>query len=65
MWTCSTKLPARSGTVVATYSLDWAPRHTFEAGLSATARWYFENRAWSEGVQQGRYDRGRLGVLNP
>ena len=37
-------------------------RHTFEAGLAATARWYLEHRDWSEQVQGGRYDRQRLGT---
>jgi dTDP-glucose 4,6-dehydratase len=28
--------------------LDWAPQHSFEQGLSATVRWYIENRLWWE-----------------
>jgi dTDP-glucose 4,6-dehydratase len=24
----------------------WTPRHTFESGLQATVKWYFDNRAW-------------------
>jgi len=42
--------------------LGWAPRHTFEDGLRETARWYLDHRDWCEGVQSGRYDRGRLGL---
>jgi dTDP-glucose 4,6-dehydratase len=42
--------------------LGWAPRHTFEQGLEQTARWYLEHRGWCEQVQQGRYDRSRLGL---
>ena len=42
--------------------LGWAPRHAFEDGLAATARWYLEHGDWSAAVQAGRYDRGRLGV---
>jgi dTDP-glucose 4,6-dehydratase len=42
--------------------LGWAPRHTFEAGLRETVRWYIENRDWCEQVQAGRYDRERLGL---
>jgi dTDP-glucose 4,6-dehydratase len=42
--------------------LAWSPRHTFEDGLMATARWYVEHRDWCEHVQSGRYDRTRLGV---
>ena len=42
--------------------LGWAPRHTFETGLRETARWYLEHREWCLGVQEGRYDRQRLGL---
>jgi dTDP-glucose 4,6-dehydratase len=42
--------------------LGWTPRHTFEDGLEATVRWYLEHRDWCEQVQQGRYDRQRLGL---
>jgi dTDP-glucose 4,6-dehydratase len=42
--------------------LGWAPRHVFEDGLVSTARWYLDHRDWCEGVQAGRYDRGRLGL---
>jgi dTDP-glucose 4,6-dehydratase len=42
--------------------LGWAPRHTFEDGLAATARWYVDRRDWCEAVQAGRYDRQRLGL---
>ena len=42
--------------------LGWTPRHTFEDGLEATVRWYLEHRDWCEQVQQGHYDRQRLGL---
>jgi dTDP-glucose 4,6-dehydratase len=42
--------------------LGWTPRHTFEAGIAQTARWYVEHRDWCAQVQQGRYDRTRLGL---
>ena len=42
--------------------LGWAPRHTFETGLRDTIRWYLEHRDWCDGVQQGRYNRERLGL---
>jgi dTDP-glucose 4,6-dehydratase len=42
--------------------LGWAPRHTFEDGLTATVRWYLDHRDWCEAVQAGRYDRQRLGL---
>jgi dTDP-glucose 4,6-dehydratase len=41
--------------------LGWAPRHTFDAGLRETIRWYVEHRDWCEQVQAGRYNRERLG----
>jgi dTDP-glucose 4,6-dehydratase len=41
--------------------LGWSPRHTFESGLSETVRWYLDHRDWCEQVQQGQYDRERLG----
>jgi dTDP-glucose 4,6-dehydratase len=41
--------------------LGWSPRHTFESGLSETVRWYIDNRDWCQQVQQGHYDRERLG----
>jgi dTDP-glucose 4,6-dehydratase len=42
--------------------LGWAPRHTFETGLRETVKWYLERRDWCDAVQQGKYDRQRLGV---
>ena len=42
--------------------LGWAPRHTFEEGLSETVAWYLTNREWCAGIQEGRYDRQRLGI---
>jgi dTDP-glucose 4,6-dehydratase len=42
--------------------LGWEPRHTFEAGLRETVRWYLEHREWCEAVQAGRYGRERLGL---
>jgi dTDP-glucose 4,6-dehydratase len=42
--------------------LGWTPRHTFEAGLRETVRWYVEHREWCGQIQAGRYDRQRLGL---
>jgi dTDP-glucose 4,6-dehydratase len=43
--------------------LGWTPRHDFEAGIVETVRWYLDNRAWCEAVQEeGRYRRERLGT---
>ena len=44
--------------------LGWAPRHAFEAGLAATARWYLEHPDWCRQVQVA-YHRERLGSLKP
>lgn len=42
--------------------LGWKPRHSFETGLRATARWYLENRSWCDSVQSRGYRRERLGL---
>jgi dTDP-glucose 4,6-dehydratase len=41
--------------------LAWTPRHSFAAGLRATAEWYLEHRHWFEAARMG-YDRERLGL---
>ncbi|MFU8883866.1 MAG: dTDP-glucose 4,6-dehydratase [Cyanobacteriota bacterium] len=44
--------------------LGWQPRHSFEAGLAATVRWYLEQQAWCEQVRQrGGYGGARLGLV--
>ncbi|HEX3646213.1 MAG TPA: dTDP-glucose 4,6-dehydratase [Vicinamibacterales bacterium] len=43
--------------------LGWAPRHRFEHGLAATARWYLEHREWCEQIQAS-YKRERLGTIS-
>jgi dTDP-glucose 4,6-dehydratase len=47
-----------------TRELGWQPRHAVEDGLRATVRWYLDNRAWCETVQQDNYGRERLGGVN-
>jgi dTDP-glucose 4,6-dehydratase len=42
--------------------LGWTPRHSFDEGLTMTAKWYVEHRGWCEAVQAGKYDRRRLGL---
>jgi dTDP-glucose 4,6-dehydratase len=42
--------------------LGWRPRHDFESGLRATVEWYVTHRDWCRAVQEGRYDRQRLGL---
>ncbi|PSV46794.1 dTDP-glucose 4,6-dehydratase [Photobacterium indicum] len=42
--------------------LDWTPVETFETGLKKTVQWYLENSEWCKHVQDGSYQRERLGV---
>ena len=42
--------------------LGWAPRETFESGLRKTVLWYLDNLEWCRRVQDGRYQRERLGL---
>lgn len=44
--------------------LDWIPEETFETGLYKTIQWYLENSEWCKRVQDGSYQRERLGTLN-
>ena len=42
--------------------LGWTPQHDFAAGIEITIQWYLENRAWVHRVQDGSYQRERLGL---
>ncbi|WP_339666536.1 dTDP-glucose 4,6-dehydratase [uncultured Pseudomonas sp.] len=42
--------------------LGWAPEETFETGLRKTVQWYLENLEWCRRVQDGSYQRERLGA---
>lgn len=42
--------------------LDWLPQETFESGLRKTVSWYLENLDWCRRIQDGTYQRERLGV---
>lgn len=42
--------------------LGWKPKETFESGLRKTVEWYLENGQWCQRVQNGSYQRERLGV---
>lgn len=42
--------------------LGWVPQETFETGLKKTIQWYLENSEWCQRVQDGSYQRERLGV---
>ncbi|MFT6779369.1 MAG: dTDP-glucose 4,6-dehydratase, partial [Paraglaciecola sp.] len=42
--------------------LGWTPDETFETGIEKTIKWYLENSEWCQHVQDGSYQRERLGV---
>ncbi|MGK0525304.1 MAG: dTDP-glucose 4,6-dehydratase [Pseudomonadales bacterium] len=44
--------------------LGWAPEETFETGLRKTVQWYLNNLDWCQRVQDGSYQRERLGTTN-
>lgn len=41
--------------------LGWTPQETFESGIKKTVQWYLNNQAWCKHVQDGSYQRERLG----
>lgn len=41
--------------------LGWSPEETFESGIRKTVIWYLENLNWAQRVQDGSYQRERLG----
>jgi dTDP-glucose 4,6-dehydratase len=43
--------------------LGWSPAETFESGLRKTVAWYLANQEWCRRVQDGSYQRERLGRL--
>ncbi|EOE4739456.1 dTDP-glucose 4,6-dehydratase [Vibrio vulnificus] len=45
--------------------LGWTPEETFETGLTKTVQWYLDNEVWCKNVQDGSYQRERLGVETP
>ncbi|WP_431023374.1 dTDP-glucose 4,6-dehydratase [Halomonas sp. H5] len=42
--------------------LGWRPKETFESGIRKTVQWYLDNQEWCRRVQDGRYQRERLGI---
>lgn len=42
--------------------LGWKPQETFETGIRKTVEWYLNNLEWCRHVQDGSYQRERLGV---
>ena len=43
-------------------ALGWVPKETFESGIEKTIQWYLDNREWCQHVQDGSYQRERLGM---
>lgn len=41
--------------------LGWKPEETFESGIRKTVEWYLSNLDWCHNVQDGSYQRERLG----
>ena len=41
--------------------LGWVPEETFETGMRKTVQWYLDNQEWCQRVQDGSYQRERLG----
>ena len=41
--------------------LGWLPQETFESGIRKTVQWYLDNPIWCQHVQDGSYQRERLG----
>lgn len=42
--------------------LGWVPQETFESGIRKTVQWYLDNLEWCHRVQDGAYQRERLGI---
>lgn len=42
--------------------LSWTPEETFDTGIHKTVEWYLNNLEWCRRVQDGSYQRERLGV---
>ncbi|RUO62666.1 dTDP-glucose 4,6-dehydratase [Pseudidiomarina insulisalsae] len=44
--------------------LNWTPQETFESGTRKTVEWYLANLQWCQHVQDGSYQRERLGSVS-
>ncbi|WOD12595.1 dTDP-glucose 4,6-dehydratase [Pseudomonas sp. NyZ704] len=44
--------------------LGWSPQENFESGIRKTVKWFLSNRDWWQRVQDGSYQRERLGVTD-
>lgn len=45
------------------HELGWKPKETLESGIRKTVQWYLDNLEWCQRVQDGSYQRERLGQL--
>lgn len=43
--------------------LGWTPQESFESGIRKTVQWYLANQHWCKRVQDGSYQRERLGTV--
>ena len=43
-------------------TLAWIPNESFETGIRKTIQWYIDNKIWCNRVQDGSYQRERLGL---
>lgn len=43
--------------------LGWEPKESFESGIRKTIEWYLNNAEWCRRVQDGSYQRERLGII--
>lgn len=42
--------------------LGWTPKESFESGIRKTVHWYLDNLDWCRRVQDGSYQRERIGI---
>lgn len=45
-----------------TRDLGWKPEETFTSGIRKTVQWYLDHQKWCRNVQDGSYQRERLGI---
>ena len=43
--------------------LGWAPDESYVTGIRKTVQWYLDNSEWCQHVQDGSYQRERLGTM--
>ena len=44
------------------HELGWTPEESFESGIRKTVQWYLDNLDWCRRVQDGSYQRERIGI---